>query len=388
MSVGSMETEHGCAGSQSETALSEAERGKLAFYTATYFQLVWRRFRKHRLATLGSLVLGLFVIVVLFAEFVAPYDPQTRDPDYCLGPPQLPHFFDAEGRFHLRPFVYEAKTTRNPVTLRREFAQDTSHVNPLRFFVKGEEYKLLGLGAVNRHLFGVEQGFIHLFGTDDLARDIFSRVMYATRTSMTIGILGVLISFVLGLVFGGISGYFGGWPDLIIQRLIEIIRSVPTIPLWMTLTAALPKEWSALRIYFAITLILGLIGWTHLARRVRGALLSLRDEDFVMAAKIAGSSEARIIGRHMLPTFMSYIIVDLSVSFPYVIIGETALSFIGLGLRPPVVSWGVLLQAAQNIRSIQQAPWQFAPAILVIVSILAFNFVGDGLRDAADPYSR
>ena len=374
------------AGVKPGKATPEAE--EIKYYTATQFQLMWWRFKKHRLAILGSSILGLYLIVVLFAEFLAPIPPLTRNPDYLIGPPQKLRFFDDEGNFHLRPFVRGVRTVRNPETLRLEFEEDTSVKMPIRFFVKGEPYKLWGLIPYDRHLFGVEEGFIHLLGTDDLGRDILSRVMFATRTSLSIGTIGVTISFVLGLLIGGMSGYFGGWVDYIIQRVTEFIRSIPTLPLWMALAAALPKEWSALRIYLMITVILSLVGWTTLARRVRGKLLSLRDEDFVIAARIAGSSDARIIGMHMLPSFLSYIIVDLSVSFPYMILGETALSFVGLGLRPPVVSWGVLLQASQNIRSIAMHPWMFTPAAFVILAVLGFNFVGDGLRDAADPYSR
>jgi len=361
---------------------------EIKYYTATQFQLVWWRFKKHRLAIFGSLVLGIYLIIVLFAEFLAPVTQETRNPGYLLGPPQGLHFFDEEGRFHLRPFVYGVRTERNPETLRLELKRDTSVKIPIRFFVKGEPYKLWGVFPSNLHLFGVEEGFIHLLGTDDLGRDIFSRIMYATRTSLSIGVIGVMISFVLGLIIGGMSGYFGGWFDFVVQRLIEFIRSIPTLPLWMALAAALPMEWPPQRVYLMITVILSFVGWTTLARRVRGKLLSLREEDFVISAKIAGCSDARIIFRHMLPSFLSYIIVDLSVSFPYMILGETALSFIGLGLRPPVVSWGVLLQASQNIRSIAMYPWMFTPAIVVVIAVLAFNFVGDGLRDAADPYSR
>jgi len=367
-------------------ATLEAE--EIKYYTATQFQLVWWRFKKHRLAILGSIILILFLIIVVFAEFLAPTSAQTRNSNCLLGPPQKLRFFDDEGGFHLRPFVYGVRTVRNPETLRLEFEEDTSVKMPLRFFVKGEPYRLWGLFPTDLHLFGVEGGFIHLFGTDALGRDVLSRILFGTRVSLSIGVAGVMVSFVLGLLLGGASGYFGGWIDFVVQRAIEFIRSMPTLPLWMALAAALPKEWPPLRVYFMITVILSFVGWTTLARRVRGMLLSLREEDFVIAARIAGSGGARIIARHMLPSFMSYIIVDLSVSFPYMILGETALSFLGIGLRPPVVSWGVLLQASQNIRSIAMHPWLFTPSGFVILAVLAFNFVGDGLRDAADPYSK
>ena len=274
------------------------------------------------------------------------------------------------------------------------FEVDTSVPYPLRFFIRGEEYKLCGVLPWDIHLYGIKNevnqttsGFVHFLGTDDLGRDVMSRVLYATRTSLSVGVIGVCISFVLGLLIGGVSGYFGRGIDYLIQRMIEFIRSIPTLPLWMAIAAAMPKEWSPLQIYLAITILLSFLGWTTLARRVRGKLISLREEDFVIAARIAGSSDMRIIGRHLLPTFLSYIIVDLSISFPYMIMGETALSFIGLGLRPPVVSWGVLLQASQNIRAISMYPWLFTPSIFVVIAVLAFSFVGDGMRDAADPYA-
>ncbi|HMQ53472.1 MAG TPA: ABC transporter permease, partial [Anaerolineae bacterium] len=244
-----------------------------------------------------------------------------------------------------------------------------------------------GLFTADLRLFGVSEGTLHLFGTDDLGRDIFSRTLYATRTSLSIGVLGVLIAFVLSLIIGGVAGYFGGWIDYVIQRLTEIIRVVPVIPLYMGLAAAFPKEWSSQQVYFAMTLILGLVGWPTLARRIRGKLLTLRDEDYVTAARLSGATTSRIIGRHLLPAFASYIIVDLVISFPYMILSETALSFVGLGLRPPSISWGVLMQNAQNIRAIEQAPWLFIPAVFVVLAVLAFTVLGDGLRDAADPYS-
>jgi peptide/nickel transport system permease protein len=265
--------------------------------------------------------------------------------------------------------------------------EDKEAIYKIRFFTKGEAYKMWGLFRTNVHFFLSEGGYIHLFGTDELGRDVFSRSLYGTRTSLSIGFIGVLIAFVVGLIVGGISGYYGGFLDNLLQRLIEFIRSIPTLPLWMSLAAVLPKEWPPLKVYFAVTIILGFLTWTTLARRVRGKLISMREEDFVFAARIAGSNDARIIWRHMLPAFLSYIIVDLTVSFPAMILGETTLSFIGLGLREPVVSWGVLLQAAQNIMAIEQHPWLFIPAIFVVVSVLAFSLVGDGMRDAADPYS-
>jgi peptide/nickel transport system permease protein len=358
------------------------------YYTATQFQLISWRFRKHKLATIGSIILFLYLVIVVFAEFIAPYKTQTRNTQYKLGKPQLMRMVDSEGKFHLQPFVYGSTTERNKVTLRLEVIEDVTQIIPLSFFYHGEPYKLWGLIPTDLHLAGTKQGSVHFMGTDELGRDLFSRLIYGTRVSLSIGVLGVFISFVLGLLIGGLSGYASGWVDYIIQRLIEFIRSIPTLPLWMALSAAFPKEWPSLRIYFAITILLSLIGWTNLARRVRGKLLSMRNEDFVVAAIVAGSSDFRIISRHLLPSFLSYIIVDLSVSFPYMILGETALSFVGLGLRPPIVSWGTLLQASQNIRSISQYPWLFIPALFVILAVLAFSFVGDGLRDAADPYSR
>jgi peptide/nickel transport system permease protein len=360
---------------------------ELKYYTATQAQLIWWRFKKHRLALLGTSILAIFLFIVLFANFIAPMDPFTRNSDYIFGPPQKLHFIDEEGSFHLRPVVYGVTNELDPETFQFNTIEDTSQAFPVKFFVKGDPYKLWGFIRTDIHLFGVEDGYLHLLGTDKLGRDLLSRTFFATRTSLTIGVLGMFFTFFLGLIIGGVSGFFGGRVDDITQRFIEFTRSIPDLPLLMALAASLPKEWSPQRIYFSITFILAILGWTNLARRVRSKLLSLREADFVIAAKIAGSSDARIIMRHMLPSFMSYIIVDLSISFPYMIIAETSLSFIGLGLRPPVISWGVLLNESQNIKAISMHPWLFSPVAFVILAVLAFNFVGDGIRDAADPYT-
>ncbi len=359
--------------------------------TATHWQLMWWKFRRHKMALLGGGILALMVFFSLFAEFFAPYTPQERTAKYTQGAPMGFHFIDAEGSIHLRPFVYARVTKRDKVTLRLVPTVDTTNRWPIKFFVRSDDYKWMwGLIESDIHFFGFEERkeFLHLLGTDQLGRDIFSRILYATRTSLSIGAIGVLLSFVLGIVLGGIAGYFGGMVDNLIMRLIEFIRSVPTLPLWLALAAALPREWTALQVYISITAILALIGWTHLARRVRGKLLSLREEEFVLAARLSGCSHARIVARHMLPSFMSYMIVDLTISFPYIIMAETALSFLGLGMREPIVSWGVLLYSAQNIRSMILMPWLLIPGLVVIIAVIAFNFLGDGMRDAADPYSQ
>ncbi len=355
------------------------------YFLASQWQLMWRKLRRHRLALVGATVLALLYLVAIFAEFFAPHDLFQRHNDFINAPPQRVRVLD-EGRVRL-PFVYPLVQTRNEVTLRREYTADTTRRLPLALFVRGDPYKLWGIFRTDVHFFGTRGGEAFLLGTDRLGRGMLSRVIHGARISLSIGLLGVFISFVLGCILGGISGYYGGTPDLIVQRAIEFILSIPTIPLWMALSAALPANWPALRVYFAITVILALQGWAGLARVVRGKLLELREEDFVMAARIAGQGAGDIIWRHLLPSFMSYLIVNITLAIPGMILGETALSFLGLGLRPPVVSWGVLLKDAQNFRTVSIHPWLLIPGIFVVVTVLMFNFLGDGLRDAADPYT-
>ena len=360
-------------------------------YVASPWQLMWWRFRKHRMALISAALLIVFYFVAVFAEFVAPYDPERTFIQYKMAPPTRIHIRDAEGRFHL-PFVYRIVRERDPETLASFYTEDTTTRYPIRFFARGAEYKLWGLWVSNIHLFGLsvahEEQSIHLLGADRLGRDLFSRVCYGARVSLSVGLVGVFLSLSLGIVLGGISGYYGGAIDTAIQRVIEFIRTMPSIPLWMALSAALPADWPILRVYFGITVILSLIGWTGMARVVRGRFLAMREEDFVLAARLVGSSEVRIILRHMVPSFLSHIIASLTLAIPGMILGETGLSFIGLGLRAPAISWGVLLQEALNVRSLALCPWVFAPAAAVVTAVLAFNFVGDGLRDAADPYAR
>ena len=356
------------------------------YYLASQWQLAWRKLIRHRLALAGGGVLLLLYVAALFAGFIAPYGPFTRNNDFINAPPTPLRFVSQEG-LHLRPFVYAVRGEVDMESLRRRYAEDTSRRYPVSLFVRGEPYRLWGLIETDRHLFGVAApGVIYLLGTDDLGRDMLARVLHAGRISLSIGLLGVAFSFVLGLLFGGLSGYYGGAADLVIQRVVEFLISIPQIPLWMALSAALPANWPPLRVYFGITLILSIVGWTGLARVVRGKLLELRESDFVMAARVAGALDGAIIRRHLLPSFMSYLIVSLTLAVPGMILGETALSFLGLGLRPPVVSWGVLLQKAQNLRTVALHPWLLIPAGFVVVTVLAFNFLGDGLRDAADPY--
>lgn len=360
-------------------------------YVASYWKLMWWRFRKHKMAMISAVIVLLLYLVAAFCEIVGPYDPDESFVKYKLAPPSRVHIFDAEGNLR-RPFVYKIERDRDKETLRNIFTEDTKSMYPIRFFVQGSEYELWGRWPMKLHLFGLDvpqdQQGIFLLGADRLGRDLFSRLAYGARISMTIGLVSVFISLVLGIALGGLSGYYGGAVDNAIQRLIEFIRSVPEIPLIMGLGAALPPDWPVIRLYFGITIVLSFIGWTGLARVVRGRFLSLREEDFVMAARLAGAPERRIIFRHMLPSFFSHIIASLTLAIPAIILSETGLSFIGLGLRAPAISWGVLLQEAQNVRSMALAPWVLTPGIAVVLTVLAFNFLGDGIRDAADPYAK
>ncbi len=368
---------------------TEAEVGlDEKFFVASQYQLIWWKFRKNKLAIAGGAILAILYMGAMFCEFFSPYGAFERFPGFIDASPQRVHFFDEEGSFHLRPFVYQRKLEFHPETLERLYIVDKTKRSPVHFFVHGSKYKFWGLWRANLHFFGLKEGPVFLLGSDAFGRDVFSRIIYGSRISLSIGLIGVFLSFVIGLVIGGVSGYCGGNLDSVIQRVIEFIRSMPTLPLWMGLAAALPPAWSIIKVYFGITIILSIVGWTDLARVVRGKLLSLREEDFVTAARVSGGSDWRIITHHLFPSFTSYIIVSLTLSVPGMILAESALSFLGLGLREPAVSWGVLLQAAQNIQSVAFHPWKFTPAIFVIVAVLCFNFVGDALRDAADPYTR
>jgi peptide/nickel transport system permease protein len=353
-------------------------------FVAPQWKLVWWKFRKHKVAMVCAIIVILLYLVVIFADFLALFDPDKTNSVMLYAPPQT-LAVDSQGFY-----VYGYTSKIDPVALRRTFEVDSNKRVPLALFVHGYPYKLFGLFDTDVHLFGAQnQGDpVYLMGGDSLGRDEFSRFIVGTRTSMTIGLVGVALSLVFGIILGGVSGYYGGAVDTVIQRIIEFLRSVPSIPLWMGLAAALPLDWPPERVYFGITIILSLIGWTGLARVVRGRFLSLREEDFVMAAKLDGASQPRIIFRHMLPAFTSHVIASITLSIPGMILSETSLSFLGLGLREPVVSWGVLLQEAQSIRSIATAPWLLIPALGVVVAVLSLNFFGDGLRDAADPYSR
>jgi len=356
------------------------------YFMASQWRMTWWKLRRHHLAVISGVLLVAIYVAVAFAEFLAPYELQTRNTDFIYAPPQQVHLFH-EGRF-VGPFVYGLDYQLDMENLQRVYTENETRVEKLRFFCRGDDYEFWDLFAGDLHLVcPAEGGTLFLLGTDRLGRDMLSRILYGGRISLTVGLFGIVVSFVLGISIGGIAGYYGGWIDNVIQRMIEVIQSFPHLPLWMALSAILPVTWSPLLVYFGITMILGMIEWTGLARAVRSKLLSLREEDFCTAAMLMGASPARIIGRHLLPSFMSHLIASATLTIPSMILGETALSFLGLGLRPPITSWGVLLNEAQNINVVALYPWLMLPVLPVVAVVLAFNFLGDGLRDAADPYS-
>jgi len=375
----------------SATTPSEADldkKRKEAYFTASQGELIWKRFRKNRSAMIGAMVLAALILSGLFSPFLTPYHPTMagRDAGYVNGAPQIPKFWDKNG-FSARPFIYSYVRTRS---IKTNFRWVTKVIRNKRryltLFPKGESYSLFGL-RLSTHLFGVNKGKIHLFGTDSTGKDIFSRTFHAINTSMAVGTIGVLIAFVLALIIGGISGYYGGWLDSTLQMITDAVRTIPAIPLFMALAAFIPSAWSSETRFFFISIILGFIGWPTLARRVRTHLLTERNQEYVLAAQLCGASPGHIIRRHLLPSFTSYIIVDLVISFPYMVLSETALSFIGLGLKDPVTSLGVMLQNVTNVDVMLHYQWYFIPVIFFIALVLAFVFVGDGLRDAADPYA-
>jgi peptide/nickel transport system permease protein len=355
------------------------------YYMASQWRMMWWKLKRHRIAVLSGAILAVMYLSILVSEFLSPYAVHSRHADFIFAPPQTLHLFH-DGAF-VGPFVYGFDYRLDMHNLQRVYTDDHNEVQKLRFFCHGDAYQFWGLIPGNLHLIcPAENGTLFLLGTDRLGRDMLSRIISGARISLTVGLIGVAISLTLGIVIGGIAGYYGGWIDMLIQRLIEIIQSFPHLPLWMALSAVLPVTWSPILVYFGITLILGLIEWTHLGRAVRSKLLALREEDFCTAAMLMGATPARVIGRHLLPSFMSHLIATATLTVPSMVLGETALSFLGLGLRPPITSWGVLLNEAQNINVVALYPWLMLPVIPVIIMVLAFNFLGDGLRDAADPY--
>ena len=363
----------------------------------SYWQLVWRRFRKSKPAVIGGILVLVLLTLSMFAEFFAPYPLNKYDSQISLTPPTPIHFFDAEGRFHLRPFIYKmsekidpatGQPAYDPVTFLTIFEMDETNPIPIRFFVRGWEYKLFGLIPTDRHFFGVDdpEATIHILGTDQYGSDLWSKACEAGRISLSLSLFVTFISVIIGSMVGVISGYYGGWIDQLIQRSTELLGAIPDIPLFMALAAAIPTFWSPIMVYFMLTLILSFVRWGGLARQVRGLILSLREREYALAAKSAGGSDSRIMFRHLLPGTMSHVIVIATLAIPGMILSETALSWLGLGLRPPLTSWGVLLQDAATVRAIHTTPWELWTVPFILLTILSYNMLGDGLRDALDPY--
>jgi len=368
-----------------KAAVKELKAGRSKSQSA----LMWRKFKKHRLAKIGGIMIGILVIIIVFAPFFAPYDYTNSDLRATYIPPQRIHFFDQDGKFHFRPFTYKLQRELDPKTYMLLYTEDPSKKYFIRLFVHGWEYKLFGIFKSDLHLFGVEDGgAVFLLGTDAHGRDLLGRILFGGRLTLLIALTSTAISGIIGAILGGISGYYSGVPDILIQRAVEVFRCFPELPLWMALSAALPRDWNPIYTVYGIIGIFSLLNWPVIAREVRGKALSYREEDFVMAAKSIGASGRRIIVRHILPQAFSHIIVALTVTIPWLILGESTLSFLGLGIQPPMASWGTLMQKAQNFQTLNQHPWIMLPGLFIMMTVLAFSFLGDGLRDAADPFSR
>ncbi len=357
----------------------------------TQRQLIWRRFKRHRIGAVGGAVIVTLSVLTIFAGSISPYHYATQQKGYAFAPPTRIHFFGPDG-FSFRPFVYGIKRTRDPKTTQRIYLEDRSKRYPIRLFVRGDQYRFLGLFSADIHLFGTGEprdspGQIFLFGTDKFGRDILSRTLVGGRISLSIGPLAIIISLIFGAIFGGVSGYYGGGIDIFIQRMIEVIMSFPGLPIWLALAAALPRGWSPTMVFYGLVIIFSLFGWTGLARVLRGMFLALREEEFALAAKAMGASDLRVILRHLLPNTMSYLIVSATLTIPSMIIGETSISFLGLGIRDPMTSWGLLLSQANSIPNLRFYPWLLTPGFFIVVAVLAFNFLGDALRDAVDPHA-
>ncbi|GAG68183.1 unnamed protein product [marine sediment metagenome] len=351
---------------------------------------MWRKFLKHKVAVLGAIILVILYVVVIFAGFFAPYDMLTQKTEYLYAPPFITkiRFIDNEGNFYFRPFIYRQIAERDPKTLRFVYNDDITKKDFIKFFIRGDEYTVLGFIKSDIHLFGVEEGGLFLLGTDQIGRDMLSRIIFGGRISLSIGIIGVIIIIIIGSILGTISGYFGGKTDNIIQRFIEVLRTIPQIPLWMTLAALLPPGLSPTLTYLGIVIILGLLGWPALARELRGKVLAIRDSDYIYAAEVSGAGTSRVIFKHIIPNVLSHIVVIATLTMPGMIIAESALSFLGLGIKPPMTSWGALLIKIRDIHTLRGHPWLLIPAGFIIISVLCFNFIGDALRDVSDPHSK